>query len=104
MQALKHKYDIISYRSELTSEVTGLLNDFWGGDPEVNRAYLRWKHEDNPYTDRPLAFVAAHGGKVRGFRGYFALQWYTHVTHNLWGSQLNSRSEKQFPVTRGPMR
>jgi len=80
LQAPKHEYDIIRYRSELASEVTELLSDFWGGDPEVNRAYLRWKYEDNPYTDRPLAFVAVHGGKVKGFRGYFALRWHIPQT------------------------
>lgn len=73
---MKSGYEICRYRPEYESQVTELLLDFWGGDFLTNQACLRWKYEDNPYTESPLAVVALHKGKVKGFRGYFATRWH----------------------------
>lgn len=53
-----------------------LLSGFWGRDFRTNEAYLKWKYEDNPHTDKTLAYIALHNGEVIGFRGYFASQWH----------------------------
>lgn len=72
---MEQGYEIRSYESEMISEATELLKDFWGGDADERRAYLQWKYEDNPNTDDPLAMVAIHKGRMVGFRGYFATDW-----------------------------
>lgn len=73
---MKSGYEICRYRPEFASQVIELLRDFWGGDFQCNQAYFRWKYEDNPYTESPLAIVALHKGEVKGFRGYFATRWH----------------------------
>jgi hypothetical protein len=66
-------YEITSYRSEWGPQVAELMVHLWGADVEANRAYLRWKHEDNPFASEPLAIAALHAGRVVGFRGYSPL-------------------------------
>ena len=66
-------YEIAPYRSEWGQQVAELMVYLWGADVRANLAYLRWKHESNPYAEQPLALVALHEGRVVGFRGYVAL-------------------------------
>jgi GNAT superfamily N-acetyltransferase len=70
-------YEISPYRSEWGQQVAELMVHLWDPDVEVNRAYLQWKYEGNPYAPEPLAFVALHEGKVVGFRGYSPLPFRT---------------------------
>lgn len=66
-------YEIAPYKTEWGQQVAELMVYLWGADVEANLAYLRWKHERNPYAEQPLALVAVHRGRVVGFRGYMAL-------------------------------
>jgi hypothetical protein len=69
------EYSIEPYRVELAGEVADLLRSLVGPQIEENFSYLKWKYHDNPYSDRPLGIVALYGGRVVGFRGYFATRW-----------------------------
>lgn len=73
---MKSGYELCQYRSEHSGGVLALLSGFWGGDLRTNEAYLKWKYEDNPNTDKALAYVALRDGEVVGFRGYFATRWH----------------------------
>jgi hypothetical protein len=66
-------YEITPYRPDWGAQVAELMVHLWDADIEANRAYLRWKHEDNPYAGDPLAIVALHAGRVVGFRGFWPL-------------------------------
>jgi hypothetical protein len=66
-------YEIAPYRSEWGLQVAELMVHLWGADIEANLAYLRWKHEDNPFSREPLAIATLREGRVVGFRGYSAL-------------------------------
>jgi len=72
---ISSSYEITPYRSEWAPQVAELMVHLWGADIEVNRTYLRWKHEGNPYAQQPLAIVALHEGRVVGFRGYSPLSF-----------------------------
>ena len=69
-------YEIVPYRDELLYQVVILQHYLWGGNPDVNVSYFKWKYYDNPYSENPLGIVALHNGKVVGFRGYFAMRWH----------------------------
>lgn len=47
----------------------------FGGSPELNRAYLRWKYLENPYLSEPLLYVAQKQGEIVGMRGWFGTSW-----------------------------
>lgn len=47
----------------------------WGPDVAVNRAYLEWKHERNPYIKAPLVYLALHDGRIVGMRGLYGSKW-----------------------------
>ena len=68
-------YEITPYRPEWDQQVAELMVHLWGTDIEANLAYLRWKHEGNPYAQQPLAVVALQEGQVVGFRGYSPLRF-----------------------------
>lgn len=68
-------YEIIKYRPEFRDQVLTLQSHLWGADPEVNAAYLAWKHEDNPYVDSPLIYLALSGTDVVGMRAFFGARW-----------------------------
>jgi hypothetical protein len=68
-------YEIIPYRPELRPQVVSLMQYLWGKDIDGNRAYFKWKYEDNPYTESPLGIVGLKKGAVVGFRGYFATRF-----------------------------
>ena len=69
-------YEIKPYKPDLACGVVDLLQDFWQADAETRRAYLRWKYEENPYAETPLALAAIFQGLIVGFRGYFATRWH----------------------------
>ncbi len=69
------KYEIVKYRPEFKSQIAELQTHLWGAGFDMNTAYLEWKHENNPYVDAPLIYVALYGRKVIGMRGFFAAKW-----------------------------
>ncbi len=45
---------------------------FPGDDERRNESYFQWRHEQNPHSDGPIAYVALSGGEVvaaRAFQG-----------------------------------
>ncbi len=68
-------YDIRVYTPEMMPQVVDLMAHLWVEDPGVRQEYFRWKYVDNPYTEHPLGIVALHGGRLVGFRGYFAARY-----------------------------
>jgi GNAT superfamily N-acetyltransferase len=69
------EYEIRPYEPELMYQVVNLLHYLWGGRPDVNVSYFKWKYNENPYTESPLGIVALHKDEVIGFRGYFGTKW-----------------------------
>ena len=64
------EYEIIKYRPEHKPLVADLQSGLWSTDRSLNRRYLEWKHERNPYSDEPLIYLAFHQGKPVGMRGF----------------------------------
>ena len=69
------EYEILRYRPEFRTQVLELQTHLWSPDVAVNSAYLKWKHEQNPYVDTPLIYVVLFEGKVIGMRGMYGAQW-----------------------------
>jgi GNAT superfamily N-acetyltransferase len=68
-------YEIARYRPGHKNDVAELQKHLWGPFPDLNRAYLEWKHEKNPYLKEPLLYLALDGGRVVGMRGMLGVQW-----------------------------
>jgi GNAT superfamily N-acetyltransferase len=42
----------------------------------LNESYFQWKYQRNPYLeDDPLIYLAMHGRRAIGMRGFFGVQW-----------------------------
>jgi len=67
--------EVVRYRPELRPDVVALYSHLVGPDPALNDAYFRWKHEQNPYTDEPVVYVALADGEVAGMRGFLGAHW-----------------------------
>lgn len=68
-------YRILRYAPEFRDRVLRLQKQVWGSDLSVYGAYLNWKHEQNPYTEEPLIFLAVCGDEVVGMRTFFGTEW-----------------------------
>lgn len=68
-------YDIVRYTPDLKEEVLRLQTHLWDPDPAVNRAYLEWKYERNPYMAAPMIHLALSDGHVVAMRGIFGACW-----------------------------
>ena len=68
-------YEITRYRPELRPGVIELQRHLVSADPALNDAYFRWKHEQNPYTDGPIVYVAVIDGRVAGMRAFLGARW-----------------------------
>jgi hypothetical protein len=68
-------YEIVRYESGLKEQVAELQRHLWGHDIALNRAYLDWKYEQNPYIADPLIWLAVSSGRVVGMRGLFGSCW-----------------------------
>ena len=58
------------YSEEYKEQIIDLLEILWHFDRKKRILYFKWKFEDNPYSNEPLAFIALDGEKVVAFRGY----------------------------------
>jgi GNAT superfamily N-acetyltransferase len=73
---MKYDYEIVKYQPKFKKDVVELSkNGLWSQDPELNTAYLEWKHERNPYLQPPLLYLALYGKKVVGMRSMFGVRW-----------------------------
>lgn len=77
---------IVRYGPEFRERVLRLQGWLWSPDPSLNDAYMRWKHEANPYGRDPLIFLALHGGDVVGMRGFFPTQWQAGIPPETFGA------------------
>jgi GNAT superfamily N-acetyltransferase len=68
-------YDIVRWEPGFKGRVAELQRHLWRGDAALNRAYLEWKYERNPYVDEPLIYLAVRDGEVVGMRGMFGSCW-----------------------------
>jgi hypothetical protein len=66
-------YEVVPYRPELREEL--LRIQMWSDDRSFADAYFRWKHEENPYQEAPLVWLALSGGKAVGMRSFFTTRW-----------------------------
>jgi GNAT superfamily N-acetyltransferase len=72
---MKYDYEIVKYQPDFKKDVVELQKNLWSPDPELNTAYLEWKHERNPYVQPPLLYLALYGKKVVGMRSMFGVRW-----------------------------
>ena len=72
---MKYDYEIVPYQPDFKKDVVELQKFLWSPDPQLNTAYLEWKHECNPYLQRPLLYLALYGKKVVGMRSMFGVRW-----------------------------
>jgi len=68
-------YEIVRYSPEFKAAVVKLQTHLWSPDVAVNRAYLEWKYDRNPYMETPFIHLALHGGRVVGMRGMYGARW-----------------------------
>jgi len=68
-------YDIVPYSGGFKAQVAELQRYLWSSDPRLNREYLTWKYERNPYLQPPLLFLALSGHDVVGMRGVIGSRW-----------------------------
>jgi GNAT superfamily N-acetyltransferase len=66
---------ITRYAPDLESQVAALQTSLWSMSPELNRQYLTWKLEQNPYDRDRYAYVALDGAEVVGMRTFYASRW-----------------------------
>ena len=71
------EYEIIPYDSKFRSETLELLTPLWGANLEANSRYFDWKYQQNPYSRKPLMYLALDGGNVVGTDSYFVSCWET---------------------------
>jgi hypothetical protein len=63
------------YRPGDEAELCQLQTFLWSADVELNRRYLEWKYERNPYLPDPILVVARHRGQLVAARGMFGSCW-----------------------------
>jgi GNAT superfamily N-acetyltransferase len=68
-------YEFVRYRPEFRAQICSLQQHLWGPDLDLNSAYFEWKHEQNPFVDGPLVYLALSGGEVVAMRGMMGGLW-----------------------------
>ncbi|HEX9895146.1 MAG TPA: GNAT family N-acetyltransferase [Gemmatimonadales bacterium] len=68
-------YEIVGYGPHLKDEVAQLQRHLWSPDSGLNRRYLEWKYERNPYFPEAHIYLARSGGRIVGMRGAVGTAW-----------------------------
>jgi len=68
-------YKIIRYTPAYREPMLELLSLLWGATPQDNAAYLDWKYNQNPYSDRNWLFLVLYKDCLVGVRGNLAMRW-----------------------------
>ena len=55
--------------------VAELQRRLWSPDVQLNAAYLKWKHFENPYIPEPLLYLAFVEGRLAAMRSAFGTRW-----------------------------
>lgn len=74
-EPLTPPYEIARYRPEFRDRVLRLQTHLWSPDLSLNDAYMRWKHEQNPYLHESLIYLALRGEDVVGMLTFFGTRW-----------------------------
>jgi acyl carrier protein len=69
------EYRIVRYRPEHKQVVAEFQTGLWSPNPAVNRRYLEWKYEQNPYASEGRIYLAFCNGSLTGMRGFYASRW-----------------------------
>jgi len=77
-------YRIVRYDPSFKHAVAQFQTGLWSPDPELNRRYLEWKHESNPYSAAPDIYLAFHNEELVGMRGFYASRWEAGVPARRW--------------------
>ena len=77
-------YRIVRYDPSFKHAVAQFQTGLWSPDPELNRRYLEWKHESNPYSAAPDIYLAFHNEELVGMRGFYASRWEAGVPTRRW--------------------
>ena len=72
---MKTDFEIVRYSKTFKDQVVALTTHLWSSNTGLNAAYFEWKHEQNPYIEEPLVWLALHQGEVVGMRGVFGSKW-----------------------------
>jgi GNAT superfamily N-acetyltransferase len=72
-------YEIVRFEPGHFDGVLDVLAGLWPYERAFSVRLFRWKHLENPHLDAPLGIVALHGGRVVGYRGYFADRFESEV-------------------------
>jgi GNAT superfamily N-acetyltransferase len=67
--------EVILYAPCFKERVAALQTSLWSPDTRLNRQYLEWKYERNPYVTTPLIYLAVRDGDVLGMRGFYGACW-----------------------------
>ena len=67
--------EIARYRPAHKAQVAALQTLLWSSDPNLNRRYLEWRFEENPYGTEPVIYLAFQGGELVGMRGFYHSRW-----------------------------
>lgn len=68
-------YRIESYQPSLADAIARLQTGLWSPDVELNRAYFRWKDEENPYRREATAYVMFRDDQPIAMRSFYATRW-----------------------------
>ena len=71
----RHGIRIVPYTGEHKEAVARFQTGLWSRDVEVNRRYLEWKHERNPYAEGPRMHLAFDGDALVGLRSMYPARW-----------------------------
>jgi GNAT superfamily N-acetyltransferase len=68
-------YQVVRYSAEFRPSVLNVLSHLLGSDRELVSAYFRWKHEENPYTHGPIAYLVLQDGEIVAMRAFKGGLW-----------------------------
>jgi len=83
---MRDSEEIVRYGPEFRDQVLRLLVHGLSPDASLNDAYMRWKHERNPYRRDPLIFLARRGREVVGMRTFLPTEWQTGSPPETFGA------------------
>ncbi len=66
---------IVEYAPEYREAIAALQTQLWSPRVDLNRKYLEWKYERNPYGNEPRIYLALDGDEVVAMRGFYPSCW-----------------------------
>ena len=66
---------IVEYSPEHRDAIAGLQAQVWSPEAALNRQYMAWKYEDNPYGHTPHLYLVLDGDQAVAMRGFYPSCW-----------------------------